>query len=129
MQSLFLFQVQAGFPSPAENDIEKNLSLDDYLIVQPAATFFVRVKGASMQGVGIYENDILMVNRALAPRNKDIVVAVIDNEFLVKTLSVQEKQLQLLPANRNFSNIVLNETRGDYIWGVVSGIVRRYRTL
>ncbi len=126
MQPLFLTAVQAGFPSPADDYIEKSLSLDEYLVTHPAATFFVRVIGASMQDAGIYEGDIVVVNRSLMPRNGDIVIAVVDGEFLIKTLLVQEQQSWLVPANPKFPKICLNENQGDFIWGVVSGVVRRY---
>lgn len=119
-------KVAAGFPSPAENYIEKQLSLDELLIEQPAATFFVRVSGSSMQGAGIFENDILVVNRALVAKEKDIVIAVVAGEFTVKTLSLKQGTW-LLPQNPDYPRIQLKANTDDYIWGVVCGVVRKIR--
>ncbi|MEM1243973.1 MAG: translesion error-prone DNA polymerase V autoproteolytic subunit [Pseudomonadota bacterium] len=118
--------VQAGFPSPADDYIETNLSLDDYLIDQPAATLFVRVRGISMVDAGIVENDILVVNRALTAKNGDIVIACIAGEYTLKKLRIDEKSW-LEPANPDFPKIELKSNTDDFIFGVVSGVVRKLR--
>lgn len=127
MVPMAVCKVQAGFPSPAEDYLESLLSLDDYLIDNLAATFFVKIIGNSMSGLGICEGDIAVVNRALTPKTNDIVIAVVDNEFLIKELIVGNGMLWLKPHYPNYPNIPLREARGDMIWGVVSGIVRKYR--
>ncbi len=121
--------VQAGFPSPADDFIEQALSLDELLIDQPAATFFVRVVGLSMINAGIVENDILVVNKSLSPRHGDIVIAIIDGDFTLKTLSIDKlnQKLWLCPANPKFPKIPLVENSDNYIWGVVSAVVRKIR--
>ncbi|MDA0859295.1 MAG: translesion error-prone DNA polymerase V autoproteolytic subunit, partial [Verrucomicrobia bacterium] len=81
---LFSARVQAGFPSPADDHLERSIDLNEELIRNPAATFFVRVKGESMQDAGIASGDILVVDRSLAPTDRKIVVAMIDGEFTVK---------------------------------------------
>src|SRR5271170_7219676 len=81
---LFAAPVKAGFPSPADDFMEERLDLNEHLIQHPAATFFVRVDGDSMQGAGIHKGDILIVDRALEPMSGRIVVAVIDGAFTVK---------------------------------------------
>ena len=86
---LLACSVQAGFPSPAEDYLEKNLSLDEYLIHHPAATVFVRVSGVSMIDEGIVENDILVVDRSLKAKHDDIVIACINSEFTLKKLHIE----------------------------------------
>ncbi len=87
---LFVEHVSAGFPSPAENHIERQLDLNSHLIKHPAATFFVRVSGDSMIGAGIFPGDILIVDRSLEPVDKKIVIVVIDSELTVKRLRKQK---------------------------------------
>ncbi len=127
MSPLVGFKVQAGFPSPADDYLESLLSLDDYLIDNQAATFFVKVIGQSMIEAGICEGDIAVVNRALTPKSNDIVIAVIDNEFLIKELLIHNDIAWLKPHHPNYPKIQLCENKGDLIWGVVSGITRKYR--
>ena len=76
----------AGFPSPAEQYLEPPLDLNKLLVKRPAATYFVRVQGDSMEGKGIYDGDLLVVDRSLDPRDGDVVIAAVDGEFTVKTL-------------------------------------------
>jgi len=87
---LFSARVQAGFPSPADDHLERSIDLNEELIQHPAATFFVRVKGESMHDAGIQSGDILVVDRSLAPTDRKIVVAMIDGEFTVKRFRNQE---------------------------------------
>ena len=82
-----ILTVAAGFPSPAENYIEEKLKLDKHLIKNKESTFFVRVSGDSMINVGIFDNDILVVDRSLVPVRQSIVIASIDGELVVKKLA------------------------------------------
>ncbi|MCW5589499.1 MAG: translesion error-prone DNA polymerase V autoproteolytic subunit [Legionellales bacterium] len=124
---LLTHSVQAGFPSPAESDIESHLSLDDYLIEHKAATLFVRVKGLSMVEAGIIENDILIVDRSLNPRQGDFVIACLNNEYTLKLFHLEKNKIWLLPANPHFSRIELKPHSDNFIMGVVSGVVRKIR--
>lgn len=78
--------VAAGFPSPADDYIEKKLDLNEYLIRNQAATFFVRASGDSMTGAGIHHGDILIVDRSIDPEPGQVVIAVVNGEMLVKRL-------------------------------------------
>lgn len=78
--------VRAGFPSPADDYLDDAISLDGYLISDPAATFLVRVRGDSMRGAGIDEGDLLVVDKGLTANHGDIIIAVVDGEFTVKRL-------------------------------------------
>src|SRR5262245_26449841 len=96
---LFLSLVVAGFPSPADDDLDRDLDLHELLIQHPAATFYVRLAGDSMRGAGLYDGDILVVDRSLEPKHNDIVIAVLDGELTVKRLFRQGDLVQLRPAN------------------------------
>lgn len=122
---LFLDCVTAGFPSPAQDYIERTLDLNELCIKHPAATFFVRVDGDSMINAGIFSGDILVVDRALEARHKDIVIANIDGEYTVKELSRHPPGL--LAHNPAFASIWLQEGQSLEIFGVVTNVVREVR--
>ena len=121
---LYLSKVSAGFPSPAENDIAEKLDLNEYLIKHPAATFLVRANGQSMINAGIHENDILVVDRSLAPADGKIVIAAIDGQLTVKRLKRHGKgQIFLLAENPSHPPIEIREGNEVYIWGVVTNVI------
>ena len=88
-----------GFPSPAQNYMEKALSLDEHFIKHPSATYYVRVVGDSLVGVGIQSEDILIVDRALKPKPNRIVIAVIDGEFVIRRVRFVDGKLRLVSAH------------------------------
>ncbi len=120
---LFLSSVQAGFPSPAEDYIDRRINLDRLLIKHPASTFFVKVKGTSMVKAGIHDNDLLIVDRSLYPKNGSIVIAIIDNEFTIKRISITNKKIYLLPENDEFKPIEIKSETDFQIWGVVTYVI------
>lgn len=122
--SLVVCQVSAGFPSPADDYLETPLCLNELLIDDPPATFFVKVSGCSMEKIGIFEQDLAVVNRSKKPQAGHIVIAVKNNEFLIKELQIKNQQLWLKAHQDNIPLQTLDEDQGDQIWGVVTGIVR-----
>ncbi|KQT08969.1 LexA family protein [Ramlibacter sp. Leaf400] len=120
--------VRAGFPSPADDFAAKRHDLNDLLITHPTATFFWRVRGTSMLGAGIADGDILVVNRALAPRHGDIVVAEVDNDFTVKYLFRRNGRVKLQAADPTFPDITF-EGEGSRLTvvGVVTSTIKRFR--
>ena len=98
--------VQAGFPSPAEDHAGKRIDVLDNLVKHPQATFQMRVRGESMREAGIQEGDVVLVDRAIAPRSGQIVVAVVDGEFTVKQLWQRAGRMKLKAANPTFADIV-----------------------
>lgn len=124
---LFTSVVRAGFPSPADDHLERDLDLHELLISHPAATYYVRLSGDSMKDGGLYDGDILVVDRSLEPAHGNIVVAVVDGEFTVKRLYRKGGQIQLKPENELYPPIVITEERELVIWGVVTGSVRRFQ--
>lgn len=111
--------VPAGFPSPAEDHFDGPLNLND-LIRNPSATFVLRVSGWSMRDAGISDGDVILVDRSLRAVDGSIVVAVLDNEFTVKTLRTHPPGLE--PANPDFPTIPAPED-GVEIWGVVTTVI------
>jgi DNA polymerase V len=123
---LFLSLVVAGFPSPADDYLDRDLDLHELLIQHPAATYYVRLSGDSMKGAGLYDGDILVVDRSLEPKHNDIVIAVLDGELTVKRLYRQGSLVQLRPANSRYPIITINAAQELLIWGVVTGSIRQF---
>ena len=119
-----LISASAGFPSPAENYVEEKLNLNSYLIKNKESSFFVRVSGDSMINVGIFDNDIMIVDRSLDPKRQSIVIVSIDGELVIKKLMKdQSKNYYLKSENSNYPNIKLNSNRDTVIWGVVTYVI------
>ena len=117
--------VPAGFPSPAEDFMDLDLNLQEYLVQHPSATFCVRVTGDSMQNAGIYSGDVMVVDRALEPQNNTIVLAILDGEFTVKRIQKKGQELYLKPENSKFKPIQINEEMNFQVWGVVTHIIHK----
>lgn len=124
---LYLSTVAAGFPSPADDHIEKRLDPRDYLIENNTTTFFVRVQGHSMIDAGIFDNDVLVVDRSLTATVGDIILAILDGEFTVKTLGKSKLGPRLIPANKSFPVIEIKEGQSFEVWGVVTGSMRKFK--
>lgn len=118
-------RISAGFPSSAENYLEKSLDLNELLIKHPAATFFVRVKGESMINAGIRSQDILIVDRALSVSHNKIVVARIHDELTVKRIVMQEDKLFLMPDNENYKPLEITAETDFEIWGIVTYVIHQ----
>jgi DNA polymerase V len=116
---LFHASVPAGFPSPAEDYQDKKLDLNEYLIKHPSATFFVRVSGNSMTGAGIYDGDLLIVDRSLPASDNKIVICVVNGEFTVKRLRKQGAKIFLQPENAAFKTTEIIAGMDFVVWGVV----------
>ncbi len=122
-----LSHIQAGFPSPADDYIEKRLDLNDYLMANPVSTYYMKVSGDSMEGAAIHNDDLLVVDCSLKPRNRDIVVAVLNGEFTVKRLKIYGKRVSLVPENPEYPTTLITEEMDFKIWGVVSYVVHGTR--
>lgn len=124
---LFSAGVKAGFPSPADDHLQRRLDLNEELIAHPAATFLVRVAGDSMQAAGIFDNDTLVVDRSLTPTNNSVVVALLNGEFTVKYFYKAGALVQLKPANKNYGNITIKPSDDFEIWGVVTNAIHHFK--
>jgi DNA polymerase V len=124
-QSLFEARVPAGFPSPAADYEEDKLDLNRHLIKNPAATFFVRVSGDSMEGAGIHHGDLLVVDRSIEPRDRNIVIAVINGELTVKRIKIRGRKIALEPENENYPVQEIAEGSEFEVWGVVTNVIHQ----
>lgn len=117
--------IQAGFPSPADDYLEKELDLNELVVQHPAATFYVKVQGTSMQNAGIFSGDILVVDRSLTAQNKNIVVAVLNGEFTIRRLVKEENDIYLLSENDLSLRIKVNPDSHFEVWGVVTYVIHK----
>ena len=117
--------IEAGFPSPADDHLDVSLDLNEYLIKHPSATFYIYVKGDSMINDGIYNGDIMIVDRAISPKSKDVVIAVIDGEFTVKRIHKKNNKIYLQPSNKNYQTICITNEMDFQIWGVVTHTIHK----
>ena len=118
----YIHKVGAGFPSPATDYIEDDLDLNSYLIKNEPATFIIRVQGKSMNSVGIYDGDLLVVDRSINPKNLSTVIANVNEELVVKTF-LKEKDKNYLTSGPN--KIELNTDSNVIIWGVVTYVIHK----
>jgi len=122
-QPIFIAKVPAGFPSPAADYEEDKLDLNKHLIRNPAATFFVRVAGDSMVKAGIHDGDLLVVDRSIKPRDKNVVIAAVDGELTVKRIRIRKNKLTLVAENENYQSQEINEEMEFEVWGVVTNVI------
>ncbi len=123
----YLNPVCAGFPSPAEDHLDIALDLNEHLIKHPAATFYIYAKGNSMEESGIYDGDIMVVDRSLEAANGDIVIAAIAGEFTVKHLSIKNKKNYLIPANKKYKATLITDEMDVQIWGIVIHTIHSFK--
>ena len=117
--------VSAGFPSPADDFKELRISIDQEVVKNEEATFYARVAGQSMQGAGLDDGDLLVIDRSKEPEDNAIAVCFIDGEFTVKRLKVEAACIYLMPENPNYSPIKVTEDNQLIIWGVVTYVVKK----
>lgn len=122
---LFATGVQAGFPSPADDYLEAALDLNELMIRHPAATFFVRVVGDSMEGAGINPGDLLVVDRAEEAVSGKIVLAVVNGEFTVKRLMKKGASVYLVAENKHYPPLKITSAMDFQVWGVVMWVVHK----
>ncbi|HEX2859076.1 MAG TPA: translesion error-prone DNA polymerase V autoproteolytic subunit [Alphaproteobacteria bacterium] len=122
---LFGAKVSAGFPSPADDFVEKTLDLNEFLVKHPAATFFAKVDGESMTGAGIFPGDYLVVDRSLEAVHGAIVLAAVNGEVTVKRLHKTERGAELHAANPAYKPIRIPAGEELQVWGVVTSIIRK----
>ena len=122
-----LSRISAGFPSPADDYIENNLSLSELLIKNHLSTFLMKASGDSMIEVGINHNDILLVDRSLEARNRDIVIAIFEGNLTVKRLLIKAKGSVVLKSETpSYNDILIPEISDLEIWGVVTSVIHQF---
>ncbi len=117
--------VQAGFPTPAEEELIDTLSLDEYLIDNPDTSFLLKVSGDSMIEAGIFDGDMVIIDRSMRAKNGDIVLACVDDEWTLKYLRSASGVYELVPANPKYPVI---KPHGELtVGGIVKAVIRRYQ--
>ncbi|MGM0636274.1 MAG: LexA family protein [Bacteroidota bacterium] len=119
--------INAGFPSPANDYLENRIDLNKEFVRNPSSTFYARVRGESMVGAGIDNNDLLIVDKSLDIKHGNIAVCIIDGEFTVKRVLFQKEEIILMPENKNFKPIKVNKEDEFLIWGVVTTVIKKIR--
>lgn len=118
--------IQAGFPSPAEDLGAKRIDILEKLVKHPQATYQMTVRGESMRDAGIFDGDVILIDRAISPRSGHYVVAVVDNEFVCKLYWQRNGQVKLKAANPTFPDIVAKEGQTIEVWGVILTAFKRF---
>ena len=122
----YIHKVGAGFPSPATDYIEDDVDLNTHLIKNAPATFIIRVQGKSMMNVGIYDGDLLIVDKSMDPRNFSTVIANVNEELVVKTLIKEKEASYLTSGSKNIlDKINLTENPEIVVWGVVTYVIHK----
>jgi DNA polymerase V len=119
-------RVAAGFPLPGDDLVEDDLDLNELLVRNPTATFFVRVEGDSMEKAKIFSGDILIVDRSVSVKTGQIVVAAVSGEMVVKKIVISNHQMSLVSEQDGYQPIIINDNEDCYVWGVVIGSVRTF---
>lgn len=120
------FRKETGFPSPARDHFEKPLSLDEYIIKHPAATFFMRVKGDGLNHIGIFSEDILVIDRSIQPESDRLIVAILEGELVVRKLLKHKKSMYLTKENHLKNARKITNELDFEVWGVVSHAIHKY---
>ncbi len=116
--------VPAGFPSPADDYMDRPLDFNELLIENPASTFAVRVAGESMTGAGIFPGDIAIVDRSRNPKDKNVVLALVDGGFTLKRYRRRGARVWLQAENPTYKDTEITEDMSFEIWGVVTNSIR-----
>ena len=124
---LYGSSVSCGFTSPAEDHVENQLSLDDYLVSNPESTFFVRASGDSMIGAGIFDGDLLIIDRSIEVKNNAIVLAILDTEFTVKRFVKSGETITLRAENDAYDDIEVLPHQNMMVWGVVAHVIHHLK--
>ena len=120
----YLHKAGAGFPSPATDYIEEDIDLNVHLIKNVPATFIIRVQGKSMVNAGIYDGDLLVVDKSLKPKNFSTVIANVHDELVVKSFVKENDKQFLTSGSKKFEDrILINEEADVFVWGVVTYVI------
>ena len=120
--------VSAGFPSPADDYIEDNLDLNKFLIKQKDSTFFMKVEGDSMKDLGIFSDNILIIDRSIKVFEHKVVVVVLNGEFTVRTFVKKQGRVFLVPGNKKCKIIEIVEGMDFEVWGVVTTVLNKFKS-
>ena len=124
LQYKFIGDVKAGFPSPAGDFMNESIDLNKYVTLHPAATFYARANGMSMEG-DINDGDLLVIDKSITASDGKIAICYIDGEFTVKRIKTDTEGIWLMPTNERFKSILVTESNDLRIWGVVTFVLKK----
>lgn len=113
-----------GFGAAADDYAERGIDLNEHLVKNKPATFFMRVNSDAMLGAGVHVGDVVIVDRSLEPKNGSLVIAVVDGELLIRRLEISNKQTRLATANKKLSSLTITDTQLT-VWGVVTYVIHQ----
>lgn len=122
-------KIETGFPSPAGDHLENALSLEDLIIQRPTSTFYVRAEGNAMNAAGIYDGDILVVDRSLTAQNGSIVIVSLNEEVVIRRFAKNGSRIFLVSGNKHHAPIPINRSTDWMIWGVATYLIHKFRNL
>ncbi|WP_430409478.1 LexA family protein [Kordia sp.] len=117
--------ISAGFPSPADDFQNKRISLDEQLVNDESSTYYARVSGESMINAGLDNDDLLVIDKNIMPKDGKIAVCYVDGEFTVKRLKITKECIYLIPENDNYKPIKVTEDKQLLIWGIVTYVIKK----
>ena len=120
-------KIETGFPSPAGDHLEKALSLEELIVLRPTSTFYVRAEGNAMKASGIYNGDILVVDRSLHPRNGSIIIVSLNEEVIIRRLAKKGNRIFLVSGDIRYAPIPVNEGTEWTVWGVATHLIHRFK--
>ncbi len=120
-------KIETGFPSPAGDHLEKALSLEELIVRRPTSTFYVRAEGNAMKASGIYDGDILVVDRSLTARNGSIIIVSLNEEVIIRRLVKKGNRIFLVSGDVRYAPIPINEGTEWMVWGVATHLIHRFR--
>lgn len=121
--------ISAGFPSPAMDFIDLTIDLNKHVIKNRDATFFGRVKGKSMKDIGISDGDLLVIDKSITPTNDHIAVCYLDGEFTIKRIVIENSKCWLVPANKAYQPLEIQEHNDFLVWGIVTYVIKSMRNV
>jgi len=122
----FLSYITAGFPSPADDFLDATIDLNRHLIKHPNSTFYGRARGDSMQDVGIFDGDLLIIDKSISAKNGSIAVCFIDGDFTVKSILIEKDAIWLIAQNQKYKPIKVTKENEFLIWGIVINSIRYF---
>ena len=119
-------KIETGFPSPAGDHLEKALSLEELIVHRPTSTFYVRAEGNAMKASGIYDGDILVVDRSLNPGNGSVIIVSLDEEVIIRRFVKKGNRIFLVTGDARYAPIPINEGTEWMVWGVATYLIHRF---
>ena len=121
--------ISAGFPTPAMDFIDLTIDLNKHVVKNRDATYFGRVKGKSMKDIGIADGDLLVIDKSIKPANDHIAVCYLDGEFTIKRIVIENSKCWLVPANKDYESMEVQEHNDFLVWGIVTYVIKSMRNV